>query len=164
MCVSQLLYPFIQWWTQFVSISWLLSIMLRWTWVQLSFQISGFFFLANQTFEWPKCPMLLLLLSRFSRVRLCATPETAAHQAPPSLADAGKDWRREEKGTTKDEMIGWHYWLKGHEFEQAQVLVMDKEAWHATVIGPQRVRHDWEIEPNRMWIKTNCRKFLKRWE
>ena len=29
--------------------------------------------------------MLLLLLSCFSRVRLCATPETAAHQAPPSL-------------------------------------------------------------------------------
>ena len=29
--------------------------------------------------------MLLLLLSRFSRVRLCVTPETAAHQAPPSL-------------------------------------------------------------------------------
>ena len=28
---------------------------------------------------------MLLLLSRFSRVRLCATPETAAHQAPPSL-------------------------------------------------------------------------------
>ena len=29
--------------------------------------------------------LLLLLLSRFSRVRLCATPGTAAHQAPPSL-------------------------------------------------------------------------------
>ena len=29
--------------------------------------------------------VLLLLLSRFSRVRLCATPQTAAHQAPPSL-------------------------------------------------------------------------------
>ena len=29
--------------------------------------------------------LLLLLLSRFSRVRLCAAPETAAHQAPPSL-------------------------------------------------------------------------------
>ena len=28
---------------------------------------------------------LLLLLSRFSRVQLCATPETAAHQAPPSM-------------------------------------------------------------------------------
>ena len=30
-------------------------------------------------------PLLLLLLSHFSRVRLCATPETAAHQVPPSL-------------------------------------------------------------------------------
>ena len=29
--------------------------------------------------------MLLLLLSHFSRVRLCVTPETAAHQAPPPL-------------------------------------------------------------------------------
>ena len=29
--------------------------------------------------------LLLLLLSRFSRVRLCATPQTVAHQAPPSL-------------------------------------------------------------------------------
>ena len=32
--------------------------------------------------------------------------------------DAGKDWRREEKGATEDEMVGWHHWLKGHEFEQ----------------------------------------------
>ena len=34
---------------------------------------------------WAWLLLLLLLLSRFSRVRLCATPETAAHQAPPSL-------------------------------------------------------------------------------
>ena len=33
--------------------------------------------------------------------------------------DAGKDWRREEEGTTEDEMVGWHHWLNGHEFEQA---------------------------------------------
>ena len=32
---------------------------------------------------------------------------------------AGKDWRQEEKGMTEDEMIGWHHWLNGHEFEQA---------------------------------------------
>ena len=32
-----------------------------------------------------KITVLLLLLSRFSRVRLCATPQTAAHEAPPSL-------------------------------------------------------------------------------
>ena len=30
--------------------------------------------------------------------------------------DAGKDWRQEEKGTTEDEMVGWHHWLSGHEF------------------------------------------------
>ena len=30
--------------------------------------------------------------------------------------DAGKDWRQ-EKGTTEDEMIGWHYLLNGHESE-----------------------------------------------
>ena len=33
--------------------------------------------------------------------------------------DAGKDWRQEEKGPTEDEMVGWHHWLDGHEFEQA---------------------------------------------
>ena len=33
--------------------------------------------------------------------------------------DAGKDWRQEEKGLTEDEMVGWHYWLDGQEFEQA---------------------------------------------
>ena len=31
--------------------------------------------------------------------------------------DAGKDWRREDKGTTEDEMVGWHHQLYGHEFE-----------------------------------------------
>ena len=31
--------------------------------------------------------------------------------------DAGKDWGREEKGTTEDEMVGWHHQLNGHEFE-----------------------------------------------
>ena len=33
--------------------------------------------------------------------------------------DAGKDWRQEEKKTTEDEMVGWHHWLNGLEFEQA---------------------------------------------
>ena len=33
--------------------------------------------------------------------------------------DAGKDWRREEKGTTEDEIVGWHHRLNGHECEQA---------------------------------------------
>ena len=33
--------------------------------------------------------------------------------------DGGKNWRQEEKGMTEDEMVGWHPWLNGHEFEQA---------------------------------------------
>ena len=31
--------------------------------------------------------------------------------------DAGKDWRKEEKGKTEDEMVGWRHWLDGHEVE-----------------------------------------------
>ena len=31
--------------------------------------------------------------------------------------DAGRDWGQEEKGTTEDEMAGWHHRLNGHGFE-----------------------------------------------
>ena len=31
--------------------------------------------------------------------------------------DAGKDWRREEKGMTEVEVVGWHHELDGHEFQ-----------------------------------------------
>ena len=31
--------------------------------------------------------------------------------------DAGKGWRQDEKGTTEDEMVGWHHQFNGHEFE-----------------------------------------------
>ena len=33
--------------------------------------------------------------------------------------DAGSDWKQEEKGITKDEMVAWHHHFNGHEFEQA---------------------------------------------
>ena len=48
------------------------------------------------------------------------------------LPDAEKDWRWKEKGTTEDEMVGWHHQLDGHEFEQAPG---DGEAWRAAVHG-----------------------------
>ena len=32
-------------------------------------------------------------------------------------SDVARDWGQEEKGTTEDEMAGWHHWLNGHEFE-----------------------------------------------
>jgi len=50
--------------------------------------------------------------------------------------DARKDWRQEEKGTIEDEMVEWHHWLNGHEFEQA-LGVGDGQgkAWYAAVHG-----------------------------
>ena len=52
-------------------------------------------------------------------------------------SDAGKDWRREEKGMTEDEMVGSHHWLDGHELSKLQEFVMDREAWCASVHGSQ---------------------------
>ena len=61
--------------------------------------------------------------------------------------DAGKDWRQEEKGTTKDEMVWWHHWLDGHEFW------VNSGSWWWTgrpgvlqSMGLQRVGHDWATE------------------
>ena len=55
--------------------------------------------------------------------------------------DAVNDWRREEKGMTEDEMVGWYHWLNGH--------WIDSGSWWWTgrpgmlqSMGSQRVRHD----------------------
>ena len=57
-----------------------------------------------------------------SRNRTEASVFLKAHQENQLIGkdpDAGKDWRQEEKGKTQGEMVGWHYQLNGHEFEQA---------------------------------------------
>ena len=64
--------------------------------------------------------------------------------------DAGKDWRREEKGTTEDEMVGWCHRLIGCEFEQN---LGDGEGQESLGVlqsmGSQRVRHCWATEQQR---------------
>ena len=49
---------------------------------------------------------------------LILRPPNAKSQLIGKDSDAEKDWGQEEKGTTEDEMVGWHHLLKGHEFEQ----------------------------------------------
>ena len=49
--------------------------------------------------------------------------------------DAGKDWMQKEKGTTKDELVGCHHQLNGHELSKLRELVMDRESWRAAVHG-----------------------------
>ena len=61
--------------------------------------------------------------------------------------DSGKGWRQEEKGTTEDEMVGWHRRLDGHESEQAPACWTGKPCVLQS-IRSQRVRHDWVTELN----------------
>ena len=50
-------------------------------------------------------------------------------------SDAGKDWRREEKGMTEDKMVGWHHWFNGLSLSKLQEIVKDREAWRTAAHG-----------------------------
>ena len=69
--------------------------------------------------------------------------------------NAGKDWRQEKKGTTEDEMVGWHHQLNGHEFDQALgvgdgqgSLACCNPRGHKELDTTEWLNHDW-IELNR---------------
>ena len=65
-------------------------------------------------------------------------------------SDAGRDWGQEEKGTTEDEMAGWHHWLDAKLVSLSELweMVMDRETWRAAIHGVKRVGHDWATELN----------------
>ena len=62
--------------------------------------------------------------------------------------DAGKDWRREEKGMTEDEMIGWHHQLNGDEFGWTPGVGDGQGGLAWGSLWGRRVGHDWVTELN----------------
>ena len=75
----------------------------------------------------------------------------------------GKDWGQEEKGTTEDEMVGWHHQLNGH----GTWVWVDSGSWWWTgrprmlrFMGFQRVGHNWATELN--CIQKQCAHWARR--
>ena len=62
--------------------------------------------------------------------------------------DAGRDWGQEEKGTTEDEMAGWHQWLDGRESEWTPGVGDRRRPGVLRFMGSQRVGHYWATELN----------------
>ena len=63
--------------------------------------------------------------------------------------NAGKDWRQ-KKEMTEDEMVGWHHWLNGHEFEQAPGDGEGQESLACYSPWDHRVRHNWVPEQQKL--------------
>ena len=81
------------------------------------------------------CTLLLLLLSHFTRVRLCATPETTAHQAPPSLGFSRREhWSGLPFPSPMHESEKWKW---------SRSVVSDPQRPHG--LQPSRLLHPWDF-------------------
>ena len=67
--------------------------------------------------------------------------------------DVGKDWRWEERGTTEDEMVGWHHQFSGHKFEHGRWWRTGKPGMLQSM-GSQRVGHDSVTKQQQKIFKT----------
>ena len=90
--------------------------------------------------------LLLLLLSRFSCVRLCATPETAAHQAPPSLEFSRQAY-----------WSGLPFPSPMHESEKSKwsrSVMSDSSRSHG--LQPTRLLHPWDFPGKSTGVGCHC--------
>ena len=75
--------------------------------------------------------------------RTKAEAESPMPDAKKKDPDAGKDWR--QKGMIEDEMVGWHHWLSGHEFEQTlgDGEGQESRAWYSPWGGKELDVNEW---------------------
>ena len=96
----------------------------------------------------PHCRLILYCLSHHLMQRVSSLEKTLV---------LGKIWRQEEKGSTEEEMVGWHHRLNGHEFEQAPQEDEGQGSWACCSPCGHRVRHDWATEQqNEMNVNNSC--------
>ena len=88
----------------------------------------------------------LLLLSRFSRVRLCVTPETAAHQAPPSLG-----FSRQEHWSGLPFPSPMH---KSEKWKWSRSVLSDSSRPHG--LQPTRLLHPWDFPSKSTGVGCHC--------
>ena len=81
-------------------------------------------------------------------------PPDAKSQRMGKDPDAGKDWRREEKGMTEDEMVRWHHRLNRHEFEQTPGDGEGQESLVCCSPWGLRVGHDLVIEQQQQQLSA----------
>ena len=89
---------------------------------------------------------LLLLLSRFSHVQLCATPETAAHQAPPSLG-----FSRQEHWSGLPFPSPTH---KSKKLKWSCSVVSNSSRPHG--LQPTRLLHPWDFPGKSTGVECHC--------
>ena len=71
--------------------------------------------------------------------------------------DDWKDWGKEEKVMTEDEMFGWHHQLNEHEIEQISGDSEGREDWHAAAHRSQRVGHNLANEQQQQTVSLKFR-------
>ena len=97
-------------------------------------------------FELKQTLLLLLLLSRFSRVWLCATPQTAAHQAPPSLGFSRQEhWSGLPFPSPMQENEKWKW---------SRSVVSDPQRPHG--LQPTRLLCPWEFPGKSTGVGCHC--------
>ena len=108
--------------------------------------------------------LLLLLLSHFSRVRLCATPETAAHQAPPSLGFSRQEhWSGLPFPSPMHESEKWKRGYSSHKKASLSILFIITWIKRERRLFPRRRGESWVFLVAKKVVKNPPAKTEETW-